>query len=112
MSTLLRWVVALPLAAALAGCGDCSDEVDAANQFLETPANLACQSDDDCAVVMTGCAEPSRALCGQAPLNQSAAASDRWKHIHQALADCDSNCAVCDALLLPKCTDGFCGGKP
>ena len=102
----------LLVAGATAGCGDCSDEVAAANEFLEQPTNLTCQSDQDCAVVSTGCAEPERGLCGQAPLNRAAASSQKWKRISDALDDCDSSCAQCDALLTPHCSDGFCGGPP
>src|SRR5215204_4495355 len=92
----------LQVASALVGCSNCSDEVDAANQFLEEPANLACQSDSDCAVVSTGCGEPARAFCGQAPLNVEAAASGRWQRISEGLVECDSSCTQCGAGLLPR----------
>src|SRR6188768_575285 len=103
-----RWLLmgTLLVAGALPGCGDCLDEVAAANKFLEEPANLVCQSDDDCVVVQTGCAEPSRAFCGQAALNQSAASSTKWHQISDGLAECDSNCAQCDGALVPHCAEG------
>ena len=109
-----RWlfVSVLQVVGVLAGCGNCSDEVAAANEFLEEPANLACQSDEDCEVAFTGCAEPSRASCGQAPLNRAAASSQKWRRLSDALEECDDSCAQCDGLLTPRCLDGFCGGPP
>lgn len=93
----------------LAGCGNCSDEIAEANQFLAEPANLACQSKEDCAVVSTGCADVSRAFCGQASLNREAAASKKWQQISNGLTECDSSCAQCGALLVPTCSQGSCG---
>lgn len=108
----LRWAGISLLASGLAGCGNCSDATDRASNFFRTPANLVCQSDDDCAVVSTGCARPARALCGAAALNAKAASSDAWKDISEDLDDCGDSCDVCGAALLPQCVDGFCGGKP
>jgi hypothetical protein len=109
-----RWLIigTWLMAGALVGCSNCSDEVDAANAFLEDPANLVCQSDGDCAVVSTGCAGPARAVCGQAPLNAEAAASGKWQRISEGLAECDNSCAVCELALQPECAQGFCGGPP
>jgi hypothetical protein len=110
MRTRLLALGLLHLVGALSGCGDCSDEVEAANKFLEDPANLVCQSNEDCTVVSTGCAEPRRASCGQASLSRAAAASAKWQQVEEDLVDCDNSCAQCDALLLPTCTSGLCGG--
>lgn len=108
------WLVVgiFQVAGALGGCSNCDDEVAAANSFLEDPTNLVCQSDEDCAVVPTGCAEPWRSSCGQAVLNRDAAASGKWQQISDGLADCAGSCAQCLAALLPQCSEGFCGGPP
>jgi hypothetical protein len=104
-------VVLLGAAAPLVACGDCEDEVEAAQAFLDNPANLACQSDEDCAVVSTGCHTFSRGICAQAHLGQTAAASQQWSELKDALDDCDSGtCTQCLAELLARCTDGLCGG--
>jgi hypothetical protein len=98
---------------ALVSCGDCSDETATADQFIGNPVNLACQSDDDCVVVTTGCADVSRGLCGQAQLSGAAAASQAWKGLSQELEDCaPDSCSICLAALLPSCRSGFCGGAP
>jgi hypothetical protein len=107
------WVMAaLTLCAWLTACGDCEDETAAAQQFLTTPSNLVCQSDADCKVVLTGCTHPARGFCGQATLNQTAAASSRWKTLQTHLNDCDNECINCAALLEAHCASGFCGGPP
>jgi len=107
----MRWLIwGLLAIGTLGGCGDCADEVAAANDFLETPEHLACQSDDDCTVVSTGCGEPRRSFCGQATLNRSSAESAEWKRISEGLADCESQCSQCDGALLAECSQGFCGG--
>lgn len=110
-----RWLLVLGMsfgAASLSGCGDCSDEAKAASAFLEDRANLTCQTDADCVVVSTGCARPARSLCGQAALSKAAANSEKWQHLQSDLTNCESNCDVCAAALLPKCSEGFCGGPP
>ena len=108
-----RLLGALLLGASATGCagGDCKDELEAANAFLDKPANLACQSNEDCVVVSTGCQTVARGLCGQAQLSRQAASSKEWSKLSGALRDCESgSCAQCDAALVPSCTDGMCGG--
>lgn len=109
-----RWLVVgmLQATGALVGCGNCDDEVAAANSFLVAPENLACQSHEDCVVVGTGCAETARSFCGQAALNRDAAASGKWQQISDGLVDCDESCDQCQAELSPRCSGGFCGGPP
>lgn len=108
---LLLATLLLGATASLVGCSDCTDEIEAARVFLEDRTNLACQSDDDCVVVSTGCQTFSRGLCGQAQLGARAAASEAWSQLGAELSECESGtCAKCLALLLPSCTDGMCGG--
>ena len=99
-------------ATSLVGCSDCSDEVAVANDFLEEPAHLTCQTDSDCAVVFTGCGSPRRSFCGQAALNGEAAGSAKWRKISESLADCENDCSQCDGLLVVSCSKGQCGGPP
>jgi hypothetical protein len=109
-SPLLATVL-LGAIAALVGCGDCTDEIEAARAFLEEPANLTCQSDDDCVVVSTGCHTFSRGTCGQAQVAGRAAESEEWSGLSAELSDCESaSCAQCLALLTPRCLEGMCGG--
>jgi len=96
----------------LAACGDCSDEIDAARSFLDTPANLSCQTDADCVVVSTGCETFARGICAQSQLNRGAAVSAKWQRLSQGLKDCTNECAQCAAALIVKCNGGFCGGPP
>jgi hypothetical protein len=108
---LLLKTVLLGAIASLVGCGDCTDEFEAARAFLEEPANLTCQSDDDCVVVSTGCHTIPRGVCGQAQVARRAAESERWSELSAELRDCESgSCAQCLALLGPRCLDGMCGG--
>ncbi len=99
-------------AALLAGCGDCSDEIAAAQKFLDDPANLACQADADCVVVGTGCETFARGVCAQSPLRASAAQSSKWRTISDGLDDCSSSCTQCLVGLEARCQQGFCGGPP
>ena len=100
----------LMAALSLAACGDCHDNDAAANDFLAAPENRACQSDADCVVVSTGCAELERSFCGQATLSAEAAKSSRWRELEGQIADCNgTNCAICGAALIPTCTNGLCG---
>lgn len=110
-----RWrgVVALLAATlSLVACGDCEDEIEAARAFLDDPANLTCQTREDCVVVGTGCHTFARGLCSLAQLGQVAAASARWSELSAELRDCEDDCAVCAADLSPQCIDGLCGGPP
>jgi hypothetical protein len=97
----------LPL---LSSCGDCSEEIEAARKFLHE--NRACEMDADCVAVNTGCHSYANGLCGQAPLNSSAATSPTWKKLSADLVDCDDPCSLCLALLIPRCNNGLCGGPP
>lgn len=110
----LLWVLSLLLGAALVGCqDDCMDEKKAMESFLVEPAHLTCESNEDCTVVTVGCVpvDVPGSLCGQAQLNKSAAASSEWQRLRSDADDCaGKSCAVCDAALLPGCSDGFCGG--
>jgi hypothetical protein len=95
----------------LTACGDCSDETAAAERFIDKAENRTCQTDADCTVVDTGCNDVSRGLCGQAPLSRAAVATEAWQKLSHDLQDCDDgHCLRCDALLLPSCTTGLCGG--
>jgi hypothetical protein len=96
------------VSALLPACGDCSDEIDAARAFLEN--NRACQVDDDCVVVGTGCTTFANGLCGQAPLNRRAAESAEWKHLRDDLVSCEDECSNCLAQLIARCTESVCGG--
>lgn len=109
-----RLVVLLCAASwSLAACGkDCEDEIEAARAFLDNPANLGCQTSDDCVVVNTGCHTFERGICSQAQLSKAAAASASWAEMSADLNDCEDGCAVCAAGLSVQCTDGFCGGAP
>jgi hypothetical protein len=108
-----RLLGALLLAACAAGCaGDCTDEIEAASAFLDKPANLTCQSNDDCVVVSTPCHTFERGLCGQVQLNRQAASSEEWSTLSGDLRDCESgSCVQCTALLIRSCIDGICGGS-
>lgn len=108
-----RLVVLLCAAmSSLAACGDCEDEIESARAFLDDPANLTCQTRDDCVVVGTGCHTFARGSCSQAQLSKAAAASASWSKLSAELDDCQDECAVCAALLSAQCVDGFCGGAP
>jgi hypothetical protein len=96
----------------VAGCGDCSEEMDAAEAFLSDRENLVCTTNADCVVVSTGCYTARRGLCEQAQLSRDAAATSRWKRIQSDLESCEDSCDRCGAALAANCTDGFCGGSP
>lgn len=104
--------VLLAAAGSLVGCADCADEIAAAQQFLDDPAHLGCQVDEDCAVVGTGCQTFNRGVCQQSQLSRAAAESSKWRAISKELDECDSSCSQCQALLLARCVDGLCGGAP
>ena len=102
--------VAVALLATLPACGDCEDEIEAARTFLD--ANRACQTDDDCVAVNTGCHTFANGVCGQAPLQRDAAESEAWAALQDDLLNCQSDCARCMAALAPVCREGVCGGPP
>ena len=104
--------VLLCAAGSLVACAECADESAAAQQFLDDPANLACQVDEDCAVVGTGCQTFSRGLCQQSQLSRAAAESTKWRALSKGLNECASSCTACQALLSARCVDGLCGGAP
>jgi hypothetical protein len=107
----LLGAVLLAASSALCACGDCADELEAARAFLEKPANLTCQSSEDCVVVSTGCQTVARGLCGQAHLSRQAASSKEWSKLSGDLRDCESKpCIQCTAALVTGCADGICGG--
>jgi hypothetical protein len=107
----LLGAVLLGASAAVCACGDCADEIEAAQAFLDNPANLTCQSNEDCVVVSTGCQPVERGPCGQAQLSRQAASSEEWSKLSGDLRDCDSgSCAQCLLPLTPGCKDGMCGG--
>ncbi|MES1187593.1 MAG: hypothetical protein ABUL60_27490 [Myxococcales bacterium] len=108
------WMLPLLLGTSLVGCDpDCQEERDAMQAFLVEPSHLSCASNEDCAVVNVGCVNVSRAFCGQAALNKTAAASSSWKSLRSDADDCvGANCGQCAAALLPWCKEGFCGGLP
>jgi hypothetical protein len=96
----------------LAGCIRCNVAVEAAGAFLEDSQNRICQTDVDCMTVSTGCHTYDSGLCGQALLSRTAAESDRWLTLQKNLLECEGeDCMQCMAALLPRCTDGLCGGK-
>jgi hypothetical protein len=105
----LLGAVLLGESAAVCACGDCTDDIEAANAFLAKPTNLTCQSNDDCVVVLTGCYTVTRGLCGQVQLSRQAASSNEWSKLSGELRDCDESgsCAQCDAALIPGCYDGM-----
>ncbi len=94
---------------ATAGCSDCSSEQAEVKEFLE--ANRACQVDDDCVVVHTGCRDYAGGHCSQAAINRQAASSSDWKELSQDLYDCEEaeECVHCRAALVPACNAGVCG---
>src|SRR3954468_1412417 len=104
----------LMLAATQVGCDDdCLDEKETMQAFLTDASHLTCKGTEDCVVVSTGCVPVERGLCGQAALNQTAAASTEWKRIQAASHDCmGGSCAQCAAGLINQCHEGFCGGAP
>ena len=107
---LIASAVLLGAMAALQGCDtDCGGEYERARQFVEDPANLSCQTDDDCVVVDTGCQEFGRGKCNQIGLNRTAATSSKWQRLNQELKDCQGDdCARCAALLIVHCNQGLC----
>ena len=89
---------------------DCEDETAAGQAFLSSKANLACNSDDDCLVVTTGCHTFEGGLCAQSHLSRTAANSAEWASIKGDLDDCVNDCAVCAAALGPApCVNELCG---
>lgn len=108
----LGWSVLLFATGPLVACAECADESAAAQEFLDDPANLACQVDEDCAVVGTGCQTLSRGVCQQSQLSRAAAESTKWRALSKGLNECASSCTACQVLLLARCVDGLCGGAP
>jgi len=105
--------VLLAVAGLLLACGgDCSDEIAAAKAFLDDPAHLACQANDDCAIVGTGCHTFDRGVCAQSQLTRAAAESSKWHVISKGLTDCEDSCGQCAVGVSPACVNGFCGGAP
>ena len=111
-----RWRVVgllVLVAAQLVACSNCDDEIEAAGKFLHDAGHLACEVDDDCVVVLTGCHTfEDLGACGQAQLNRTAAASAEWSRLQGDLRDCENGCELCALALLPGCSGGFCGGAP
>jgi hypothetical protein len=104
-------VSSLAFAGSLLGaCGDCSEELAVAEDFVADPANRACETDADCDVVGTGCFTLKRGLCSRVAMSRSAAMSSKWRAIDEELRDCDGACDTCDADLAARCVDGLCGG--
>ncbi|HEY6559468.1 MAG TPA: hypothetical protein VI072_19425, partial [Polyangiaceae bacterium] len=91
----------LVLLAMTPACGDddCSDEIEAARAFLG--ANRSCQVNEDCVVVSTGCHTFGNGVCGQAPLERTAAESAEWARLQHDLGSCKRECAQCAAALAP-----------
>lgn len=103
----------LGMAGMVGGCSsDCEDEIAAGERFLSAPASLACDSDQDCVVVSTGCHTFEGGICSQSYLSRSAANSAEWSNIKADLDECEEDCAVCDAALgPPSCKEGTCMSK-
>ena len=104
------------VASALAACDSddvCRVELDAIAQYLDEPAHRACQSDQDCAVVNTGCHTFPRGFCGQATVNTQAAQAQEWTELEGALRDCQSgdDCTLCAGQLVVTCASGLCGRR-
>jgi hypothetical protein len=76
--------------------------------FIEDPGNQTCESDSDCVATSTGCADVEIGLCGQVPLNRSAAQSPAWRSLTDAANDCETSCSQCAAALVPGCNEGRC----
>ena len=104
------WIAIGLVAAGLGACADCDDEVEAVDTFLEDPANRECQSDADCVVVGTGCHQYRLSHCAQSLLNRAVAESNKWQKLSSDIRECEGTCTTCGALLVPTCTEGFCGG--
>jgi len=111
------WVLglgALLSACTLLGCketDDCGDAAAAADKFLEDPKNLRCDADEDCAVVLTGCAPVANNFCGQSAVSKEAGDSATWSRIEKDLQSCDKDCAICAAALVPHCSAGKCSSN-
>ena len=91
-------------------CGTCKDAEEEASAFLQDTTNLECESDSDCVVVSTGCAEVPGAFCHQVQLSKLAAETKGWQLIQEDLDSCGpKSCVSCLALLLPHCSSGQCG---
>lgn len=92
---------------AIAGCGNCDEEVAAANEFIA--ANQSCVVDDDCATVTSNCSALEGSFCGQVAVSREASRSLRWRGLRRALAECGPDlCDQCAAELVPACTNGRC----
>ncbi|RYZ08257.1 MAG: hypothetical protein EOO73_09350 [Myxococcales bacterium] len=107
---LIHAGAALLFGGACWGCSsDCEDEIAAAQAFLSSEANLACESDADCVVVSTGCHTFEGGVCSQAYLSRRAANGTQWASITADLEECEGDCTVCDAALAPaQCVSGRC----
>jgi hypothetical protein len=98
---------ALGLYACSSGCDQ--ETVDRAVAYLSS--HQACEIDGDCVVVGDYCEEIPGGYCGQLTMNRVGFDSAEWQAIAGDLEDCaSSKCSVCDALLLPTCVNGSCGG--
>lgn len=87
------------------GCD--AETVDRAAAFVAL--HQACETDDDCVVIRDFCGELPGGYCGQLSMNRAGAESSEWGSLEEDLGDCaPSDCAVCDALLLPRCTNNVC----
>ena len=93
---------------------ECASEQQAAKEFLD--ANRACQVDEDCGAVDTGCyGYPGRHCSGAVSVNREAAMSATWQAIGRDLdqcMECPGGGVRCTAGMIPVCKDGTCGHFP
>jgi hypothetical protein len=108
----LGWVLVAAGALALAACKAESCEpalVNIAMTFLEE--HQSCVVDDDCVAVSDFCGTLPHGYCGQLVMNREGNASAKWADITKELKECSpEECTLCDALLVPRCSDGSCNG--
>ena len=114
---MVRWVRGISLvligfgAVGLHACqtGCEKEKIDRAVAFLE--AHQSCQADADCVVISDFCEELPGGSCGQLTMNKQGADSAEWQSLEQELKDCaPDKCTVCLAALIPRCSNGSCGG--
>jgi hypothetical protein len=104
--TLAAVAVALP--ACESGCDP--GTVNQASAFLD--AHQSCEADEDCVTVRDFCGELPGGFCGQLGMNRQGAESAQWMALERELRDCaPDKCTVCDALLVPTCSNGSCSGS-
>ena len=92
----------------LAGCRNCKDIADEADDFVRDRVHQACSTDDDCVAVQVGCANMDTQGCGEVLMNRDAAASKTWEAILEDLDHCKKNrCHEC-SWSVPQCVTGTC----